>query len=59
MIWVLLFFLSIIFFKLGIWYTLFVITASALKVSLLVILILAGLLIWRWYRGRKVIWRRL
>lgn len=61
MIWILLFVLSIIFFKLGIWYTLFVITATALKVSLLVIFILAGLLSWRWWRDRKkyIQWRKI
>lgn len=53
MIWILLFVLSIICFKLGILYTLFVITVATLKVSLLVILILSSMLVWRWYRGRR------
>lgn len=53
MIYILLFVLSIIFFKLGIWYALFVITASALKISLLVILMPTARLIWSWFRCRR------
>jgi len=55
------FILSIIFFKAGIWYTLFSITVVALKASLALILALLGLLTWRWWKGRKsnCQWRKL
>jgi hypothetical protein len=61
MIWVLLFVLSIIFFKLGICYTLFAITVLALKASLALILALSSVLTWRWWKTRKnnCQWRKL
>ena len=33
--------------------------ALALKGALVVIVLLVGIIIWRWYRNRRITWRRL
>lgn len=51
--------LGTLLIKLGALSVAVAVLAAAFKVSLFVIVILAGLLVWRWYRGRRVSWRKL
>ena len=57
MFWIAAIAISALLIKLGALSVAFVVLATALKIALIVIVLLAGLLLWRWYRNRS--WRHI